>query len=155
MKVECIYMPENIKELRNKAERYCSQAERCRQEVEQKLAAWGAEDADRETVVAYLYDNGWLDDRRYCRAFVHDKVSFARWGRQKIRYALRAKGLPDREIECALAEIDQTEYINNLQRLIASRPAADSAEEKSRLFRFLLQKGYTWNEISETTTGLQ
>lgn len=134
-------------ELRNKAARYCSQAERCRQEVEQKLAAWGAKDTEREEIVTYLYDNGYLDDGRYCRAFVHDKVSFARWGRQKIRYALRVKCLPDKEIECALAEIDQTEYKNNLQRLIASRPAADSAEEKSRLIRFLLQRGYTWDEI--------
>lgn len=140
---------DDLKEIRNKAARYCSQAERCRREVERKLAVWGAADADSEVVVAYLYDNGYMDDSRYCRAFVHDKVAFAGWGRQKIRYALRANGLPDREIENALDGMDTDTYTTNLRRLIASRPAADGAEEKMRLIRFLLQRGYSMEDIRE------
>ena len=135
--------------IRKKAERYCSQAERCRQEVEQKLRAWRADDADWEEVIRYLYDNGYLDDGRYCRAFVHDKVAFAGWGRQKIRYALRGKGLPDREIEQALEGIDTDVYRKNLERLIASRPTADNEEERGRLVRFLMQRGYSWEEMRD------
>lgn len=136
-------------ELRNKAARYCSAAERCRQEVERKLEAWGADDAGREAVVAYLYGNGYLDDGRYCRAFVHDKVAFARWGRQKIRFALRAQCLPDGLVESALQEIDPLVYADNLRRLIASRPEAATGAERGRLCRFLLQRGYTYEEIRE------
>ena len=134
-------------ELRNKAARYCSVAERCRQEVEQKLGAWGADTTERESVVAYLYENGYLDDGRYCRAFVHDKVAFAQWGRQKIRYALRTKHLPDREIEKALQEIDIEVYKKNIERLIASRPKATNEAEKAKLVRFMLQRGYSYEEI--------
>ncbi|MCR4664985.1 MAG: RecX family transcriptional regulator [Paludibacteraceae bacterium] len=135
-------------EIRNKAARYCSVAERCRQEVEQKLDAWGADEADYEDVIRYLYDNGYLDDSRYCRAFVHDKVAFAQWGRQKIRYALRAKRLPDGLIERALEETDTEVYKKNMEKLIASRPKATNEADKAKLVRFMLQRGYTYEEIA-------
>jgi len=95
-----------------------------------------------------LYDNGYLDDSRYCRAFVHDKVAFAQWGRQKIRYALRAKRLPDGLIERALEEIDIEVYKKNMEKLIASRPKATNEADKAKLVRFMLQRGYTYDEIA-------
>ncbi len=135
------------KAVRNKAERYCSQAERCVWDVEQKLDLWGADDALRAKIIACLYDNGYLNDARYCHAFVHDKVRFAQWGRQKIRYALRAKRLPDTEIENALQDIDEEEYTQSLRRLASSHSVR--GKDRNSLIRFLLQRGYTYEEISQ------
>ena len=118
------------KAVRNKAERYCSQAERCVWDVEQKLDLWGADDALRAKIIACLYDNGYLNDARYCHAFV-----------------LRAKRLPDAEIENALQDIDEEEYTQSLCRLASSHSVR--GKDRNSLIRFLLQRGYTYEEISQ------
>ena len=133
--------------LRSKAARYCATAERCEQEVTEKLRAWGANEQEIIHIVDYLTENDYLNNSRYCEAFVHDKVAYQGWGRQKIRYALRQKGLPDRHIETALREIDERTYYNQLQRLISSRPTPKTEQDKQRLVRFLLQRGFVWEEI--------
>ena len=63
------------------AERYCSGAEHCCQEVRQMLERHKAENADIERIIRHLIKEGYIDESRYAAAFVHDKVRFAKWGR--------------------------------------------------------------------------
>ena len=139
---------DNTMVIRRKAERYCSESERCREEVMQKLTAWQAEETDIEAILTYLYEQGYLNDERYCRAFVHDKVRFAQWGRVKIRYALRAKQLPEDAIDKAMNEIDTEEYKKVLQHLATAYCSAKKGADQNRLIRYLMQRGFTYEEIS-------
>ena len=86
MKKEC---SEN--EVRNKAEAYCSSVERCVSEVEAKLEQWGADNGIKERVIEHLIKEKYIDQQRYCAAFVRDKYRFNQWGRLKIVQALRLK----------------------------------------------------------------
>ena len=129
----------------SKAARYCATAERCEQEVKDKLRAWGADESMTLRVVDYLTENDYLNARRYCEAYVHDKVCYQGWGRRKIEAMLRAKHLPDREIACALDDIDCKEYDRHLQRLLAQK----KGQERQKTIRFLLSRGFTMEEISE------
>jgi regulatory protein len=70
------------------AERYCSGAEHCCQEVGAMLERHGAEKPDIERILKHLLKEGYVDESRYAAAFVHDKVRFAKWGRVKIAQAL-------------------------------------------------------------------
>ena len=79
MKKEC---SEN--EVRNKAEAYCSSVERCVSEVEAKLEQWGADNGIKERVIEHLIKEKYIDQQRYCAAFVRDKYRFNQWGRMKI-----------------------------------------------------------------------
>ena len=138
------------KEALQKAEAYCSAAERCRSEVEARLARCETgeplEQSAIERIVTHLQNEGYLCEERYARAFVHDKLHFCKWGRVKIGAALRQKGIPSATIQQALSEIDQEEYLEILEGLIASKRngvrAASEYERAMKLLRFAAQRGF-------------
>ena len=127
----------------DKAESYCAKAEHCVADVQRKLYEWGAPTDFFDFIEENLYSNGFLDDARFCAAYVHDKVEYQSWGRLKIQAALRALQLPEAEISKALKNIDETVYFGNLRKLIHSR----SSDSEDKRLRFLLQRGFTYEEI--------
>ena len=130
-------------ELRNKAERYCVAAEHCPMDVREKMRQWGASDELADTILNRLIQEGYVSEQRYCRAFCADKLHFQGWGRNKIRVMLRAKGLPEDRIAEALNNIDETDYFTQLAKVAKKKPSAT----KEQLIRFLLQRGFLWDEI--------
>ena len=127
----------------NKAESYCAKAEHCAADVRRKLYEWGAPTDFFDFIEQNLYANDFLNDARFCAAYVHDKVEYQSWGQLKIQAALRALQLPESEISQALKNIDETVYFGNLSKLIRSR----SADSEDKRLRFLSQRGYTYEEI--------
>lgn len=127
----------------DKAEAYCAKAEHCAADVRRKLYEWGAPTEIFGFIEENLYANDFLNDARFCHAYVHDKVAFQSWGRLKIQAGLHALDLPDSEIRKSLDEIDENTYFANLRSIIASR-RSDSPE---KLLRFLAQRGFTYEEI--------
>lgn len=129
----------------DKAEAYCAKAEHCAADVRRKLYEWGAPTEIFGFIEENLYANDFLNDARFCHAYVHDKVAFQSWGRLKIQAGLHALDLPESEIRKSLDEIDENTYFSNLRSLIASR-RSDSPE---KLLRFLAQRGFTYEEIQK------
>ncbi len=131
----------------DKAEAYCARSEHCAADVRRKLYEWGAPADLSDFIEQNLYANEFLNDARFCHAYVHDKVEYQSWGRMKIRAGLCALDLPEKEIREALENIDETVYAKNLRTLIASRK--NDSEDKR--LRFLLQRGFTYEEIKKCT----
>ena len=135
-------------ELKHKASAYCAAAEHCESEVRLKLQQWNCDGKNADEIVDFLYDHDFLNEVRYCRAYVHDKVLFQSWGRVKIEYMLRAKHLSSHAIQSALQAIDESEYFQVLSHLIESKRETLSGPNSSEaLTRFLLQRGFTYDEI--------
>lgn len=138
-----------------KAQAYCAKAEHCAADVRRKLYEWGLQDAEikdfspeegldiADFIEENLYSDNFLDDARFCAAYVHDKVEYQSWGRLKIQAGLRALQLPESEISQALKSIDEIAYFEHLRKLIRSR----SADSEDKRLRFLSQRGYTFDEI--------
>ena len=127
----------------HKAESYCAKAEHCAADVRRKLYEWSTPSDFFDFIEKSLYSNGFLNDSRFCAAYVHDKVEYQSWGRLKIQAGLRALQLPESEISQALKNIDEIAYFGNLRKLIRSR----SADSEDKRLRFLSQRGYTFDEI--------
>ena len=127
----------------DKAEGYCARSEHCAADVRRKLYEWGVPADFSDEIVEKLYARDFLNDARFCRAYVHDKVEYQSWGRMKIQAGLRALSLPEKDIREALEGIDETVYRKNLRTLIASR-RGDSEEKR---MRFFLQRGFSFDEI--------
>lgn len=140
-------------ELYNKAAAYCSVAERCKQDVMEKLAAWDPENTDGiEEIVQKLEAEGFLNEERYARAFAGDKLRFQGWGRMKIRAALQAKKVPATAIAAALNELDEATYREKLRQLRERklrelRGEKDAFVKRQKVSRFLLGRGFTLDEI--------
>lgn len=86
----------------SKAERYCAMAEHCETEVCRKLWQWHADEEYIPQIIAHLREHNYINDSRYCQAFVHDHLLINHWPVEKIRYALLSRGLPDDIISQAI-----------------------------------------------------
>ena len=129
-----------------KAQAYCARAEHCAADVRRKFYEWGLQDAEiADSIEQNLYADNFLNDRRFCEAYVHDKVAYQSWGRLKIQAGLRALQLPESEIRSALENIDETAYFDNLRKLIRAR----KSDPEDKRLRFLLQRGFTYEEIHQ------
>ena len=129
----------------DKCEAYCAKSEHCAADVRRKLYEWGAPADFFDFIVESLYSNDFLNDARFCHAYVHDKVEYQSWGRLKIQAGLRALDLPESEIRKSLDSIDENTYSKNLRSLIASR----RSDTPDKLLRFLSQRGFTYEEITK------
>ena len=141
----------SLADLRGKAEAYCASAEHCIWDVRQKLRQWGATNEDTESIIAHLQAERFVDELRYCQAFVHDKLLYQGWGRMKMRAQLQAKHLSTAAIEQALNEIDRDTYMSVLTRVLATKKRSiKSADPQARekLIRFAMQRGFTYDEIN-------
>ena len=127
----------------SKAEAYCARAEHCAADVRRKLYEWGAPAGLSDEIEENLYADGFLDDARFCSAYVHDKVAYQGWGRVKIQAGLRALQLPEPAIREAMEEIDEKQYKANLQKLIKQR----KGDSEDKRMRFLAQRGFSYDEI--------
>lgn len=138
-------------ELRYKAEAYCSSMERCIADVEVKLSQWGAAPEVMEKIIRYLQDEKYIDQKRFCSAFVRDKYRFNQWGRVKINQALRVKKIPADIIAIGMEEIDEREYMEILSGLIEQKKRSVKArteyERNGKLIRFAIGKGFEMDAI--------
>lgn len=127
----------------DKAEGYCARSEHCLADVKRKLYEWQAPAEFFDFIEQNLYANDFLNDARFCHAYVHDKVEYQSWGRMKIQAGLRALDLPEKDIREAIDNIDNAVYTKNLRALIAQR----KGDSEDKRLRFLLQRGFTYDEI--------
>ena len=130
-------------DLLDRAQRYCATAEHCPADVEQLFVRLGATREQTDEVIGILREQHYIDTARYCKAFVHDKVAFQGWGRMKVLMGLRAKHLPDSDIQDAMQNIDETAYAANIRKLIRSKRGQD----RQKVIRFMLQRGYTFDDL--------
>ena len=130
----------------NKAAAYCTLCERCISEVSAKLTTWGVPYAVQEEIITRLTNEKFIDEARYCRAFVNDKVRFNRWGRLKITAALREKRMPQEYIKEAMDNIDEDAYQQSLQETIDIKrrelKGKDDFATQQKIIRHAASRGY-------------
>ena len=130
----------------NKAAAYCTLCERCISEVSTKLTAWGVPHYEQQKIIARLIEEKFIDEKRYCHAFVNDKVKFNRWGRIKITAALRDKRLSQEHIKEALEDIDEDVYIQALKETIDIKrrelKEKDDLATQQKIIRHAASRGY-------------
>lgn len=127
--------------------RYCAYRERNRREVWSKLSGWGFSAVAAEELIQRLVGEGWLHQQRYATAFAGGKFRVNRWGKQKIRMALRHQKVAESDIAVALENLHTEEYLQGLAELMHRKWRSLSSETDLRIRRFktqqyLLRKGY-------------
>lgn len=141
---------EQLEQAKQAALKFVSARMRTTQEVRQMLSKKGYPAQVAEQAVAFLKQYQYLDDRAYCRSWIHDKVQFHPCGRQKMAMDL-AKKITDRQlIADSLAddfprELELELAVAAAQKKLNSSHAAVSREQLSR---FLYSRGYGGSIIS-------
>ena len=139
--------------LLNKAATYASRCEHCESEVREKLVSWGATEEEQEAIIEYLVEERYIDNQRYAKSYAKDKFRFNHWGKYKISMMLRSKNIGNEEIEVALGEIDEEEYVERLEQMLRDKlrsiKYSSEYEKKGKLFKFAQSRGFESSAISK------
>ena len=131
----------------------CAQAEHCQQEMRDKMKRWEMAPEVQELVIARLIKERYIDDERYARAFVKDKIRYNKWGRRKVQQGLWMKHIDDDIQQRVLSEVDDTEYLAVLKPLLKQKAKSIKAENDyeltRKLVRFALGRGFTYDIIRQ------
>jgi regulatory protein len=131
----------------------CAQAEHCQYEMLEKMRRWELDDEAQARVMQRLVSERYVDDERYARAFVKDKVRYNKWGRRKVEQALWQKHIDEDIRQQVLDEVDDDEYLSVLKPLLQqkrrSTKAANDYELNQKLMRFALSRGFTYDIIRQ------
>ena len=130
---------------------YCSLADRCIDDVRKKLARWEIELPIQNRIIQRLIQEHFLDEERFCRAFVNDKVKFNKWGVNKIKFELRKRNIPDDLIQSALNTINPEENQERLLQLLVAKKKSlkgkNDFEIQQKLMRFAAGRGFAVDDI--------
>lgn len=131
----------------------CAHAEYCEQEMRDKMKRWGMDKDVQERVVARLVKERYIDNERYARAFVKDKIRYNKWGQRKVRQALWLKRIDEDIQKKVLDEIDEKEYLDVLIPLLKQKRKTTKAnsdyELNQKLVRFALSRGFDFSIIRQ------
>ena len=129
-----------------KAQNICSKQEKCKYDIRRKLIDWGVSSEFIAHIINKLIKDDFINEKRYSMLFVKDKFRFNKWGRIKIEFALKQKGIPEKYIHSALKGIDDKEYDEILKKELQKKYNTISTKNvlqiKARLIRFAQSRGF-------------
>lgn len=106
-----ISFTEDEKIIIEKIQSYCLYQDRCIKEVKNKLYSFKVSSQLVENIVEYLIDNDYLNEERYTKMFIQGKLRIKKWGRIKLKYELRSKGIDIKIINEHINQINEEDYI--------------------------------------------
>ena len=131
----------------------CARSEHCQYDLTEKMRRWEMSDEAQARVMQRLVSERYVDDERYARAFVRDKIRYNKWGRRKVEQALWQKRIDDDIRQRVLGEVDEEEYLSVLRPLLKQKRRSTKAESdyelNQKLVRFALSRGFTYDIIRQ------
>ncbi|HEX9600766.1 MAG TPA: regulatory protein RecX [Mariniflexile sp.] len=121
-----------LQEATKKLEHYCAYQERCHKEVVQKLTDMYMIPEAIDVIVVHLLQHNFLNEERFAKTFVSGKFKIKAWGRRRLTFELKKKDVSKVNINQALADISDEEYIGVFNDLAEKK--ANSIKE-SNLFK--------------------
>lgn len=131
----------------------CARNEHCQHEMLEKMRQWGVSDEDQAQVMARLIKERYVDDARFARAFIYDKIRYNKWGRRKVEQALWLKHIDNSISKSILDEVDDEEYLSMLRPLLKQKrrsiKAKSEYEATMKLIKFAMSRGFTMDIIKQ------
>ncbi len=140
-------------EATEKLKHYCAYQERCHQEVVEKLKGMRMIPEAINHIVTHLIQNDYLSETRFAKSFARGKFRIKKWGKNRITKALKQREISTFNIQIALAEIEETAYLNTLDELVRKKWSQISdtplQKRKKKLINYLLYRGWESHLVYE------
>jgi regulatory protein len=122
-------------------------------EMKQLLGRRTEDDKLLRTVIDRLKRAKMIDDERFAKQFARQRTEIRRQGKFRITQDLRARGVPDRHIEAALAdaakESDEAAIVRQrLERKLRSFRGEINENKIASMYRSLLRAGFSADVVS-------
>jgi regulatory protein len=136
-----------------KMKSWCAYQERCQQEARNKLYEYGLWPEAVENIISVLISENFINEERFAKLYAGGKFRIKKWGRLKIKSALKQKKITDYCIKKAMAEIDEKDYIKTLEKLIALKgkqlKETSKIKKNYKLLQYAYGRGYEQDLISD------
>ncbi len=147
-----------IDEAKKKLEYYCAYQERCHKEVTQKLKDMYMIPQAIDVIIVHLLQHNFLNEERFAKTFVSGKFKIKKWGKRRLTLELKRKGIGKVNINQALSEIREAEYIevfNDLaEKKVVLIKETDKWKKKKKLVDYLLYRGWESHLVYEKVNEL-
>ncbi|HMO62346.1 MAG TPA: regulatory protein RecX [Ferruginibacter sp.] len=142
-----------------KVKQFCAWQERCHSEVAQKLYDFGLTTDEAAEAISKLIEENYLNEERFAIQYAGGKFRIKQWGRVKISFELKRKGVSSYCIKKALHAIDETAYACCFEKLVQQKKDALNGErnvfiKKRKLRDFLLAKGFEQALVNEAVNAV-
>ena len=128
-------------------------------EVSMKLKSWGLIQEAIDLIIIELIQFNFLNEERYARSFARGKLRIKKWGKLKIRMALKKRDVYFKCIDLAMLEIDDKTYLITLKELLQKKndilKETNSYKRKMKLIRYLVNRGYEYDLIHDALVELK
>jgi regulatory protein len=131
----------------------CSRSEYCIFDVRRKLYSFDLAESEREKIIQKLVNEKFIDEVRYCKAYVNDKIHFNRWGVKKIRAELAKRRIPDELIDETINDFRKIDMLKILVELLLKKRESikytDETELNTKLVTFAYSRGFLRGETEK------
>ena len=135
-----------VDEALKKLEYYCSYQERCHKDIEDKLFKMNMIPAAKEKIILHLLEPNFLNEERFAKSYARGKFRIKKWGKQRIVRELKFKGISKYNIDSALKEIPEEDYISTFNELAEKKfnsiTEINKYKKKKKLIDYLLYRGW-------------
>jgi len=147
-----------VDEALTKLENYCVYRERCHKEIEQKLNEMRMIPEAKEKIILHLLKHDLLNEERFSKTFARGKFRIKNWGKQRIIRELKYKGISKYNIDSALNEISDIDYLNTFHELAKKKfnsiTESNKNKKKKKLIDYLLYRGWESHLIYDKVNDL-
>ena len=138
----------------NKIINYCNYRDRSTKEIKIKLLDLNYSIEIIDSAISQAIELGIVDNFRFSKSFSRGKNQKNRWGKIKIAYELKNKGLNNKEITFGLESIGEKSYYKILMKSIEVYKRKSKNFEKNKLIKHLINKGYEASLVITTIKKL-
>lgn len=104
-----------------------------------------------EEVIDKLIDYKYLDDDRFTKAFIKDKLNFTNWGDYKIKNELKRLGVNEEIIYNNMTSIDDNIFYERINKIIdkdiSINKKYSGIKLKNKIYNHLLTLGYSKEKV--------
>lgn len=135
-----------VNEALRKIEHYCSYQDRCHKEVEQKLNEMNMIPEAIEQIIIHLLRYDFLNEERFAKNFARGKFRIKNWGKLRIIKELKYRGVSKYNIDAALNEIDDIDYLKTFNELAENKfkslKDSNLLKKKKKILDYLQYRGW-------------
>ena len=104
-----------------------------------------------DEAIQSLISNAYLDDDRFTKAYIKDKMAFTSKGDYKIRMELSSLGIDNSIIDNNILTIDNDILINKMKKIIdkdiKNNKKYNGSELRNKIYNHLINQGYSKEKV--------
>lgn len=108
-----------------------------------------------DVIIVHLLKHNYLNEERFAKTYVSGKFSIKKWGRRRLTLELERKDIGKININQALKEITETDYIETFNDLAEKKAITiketNKFKKRKKLIDYLLYRGWEPHLVFEKT----